>query len=49
MRMIHTGIKTEYNGTVLENDEFNSTSWVWCMLENYGGNPSMDERPKRNY
>ncbi|MFQ7173668.1 MAG: alpha-N-acetylglucosaminidase TIM-barrel domain-containing protein [Thomasclavelia ramosa] len=26
--------KTEYNGTVLESDEFNSTSWVWCMLEN---------------
>ena len=38
--------KTEYNGTVLESDEFNSTSWVWCMLENYGGNPSMDGRPK---
>ncbi len=34
-----------YNGaTVLEEDEFNSTSWVWCLLENYGGNPGMDGR-----
>ena len=46
MPMIHIGIKLNINGTVLESDEFNSTSWVWCMLENYGGNPSMDGRPK---
>lgn len=36
-----------YNGaTVLDEDEFNSTSWVWCMLDNYGGNPGMDGRPE---
>ena len=29
-------------GTTLENIEFNYTPWVWCMLDNYGGNPSMD-------
>ncbi|MBO4962415.1 MAG: alpha-N-acetylglucosaminidase C-terminal domain-containing protein, partial [Clostridia bacterium] len=29
-------------GTTLDNIEFNGTPWVWCMLENYGGNPSMD-------
>ena len=34
-----------HNGaTVLDDDEFNSTSWVWCLLENYGGNPGMDGR-----
>ena len=34
-----------HNGaTVLDEDEFNSTSWVWCLLENYGGNPGMDGR-----
>ena len=33
---------TAYGDTVLESAEFNSTDWVWCMLENYGGNPSMD-------
>ena len=38
--------KTEYMGTKLDSTEFNETSWVWCMLENYGGNPSMDGRPQ---
>ena len=33
---------TAYGDTVLESAEFNGTDWVWCMLENYGGNPSMD-------
>lgn len=23
-------------------DEFMGTDWIWCMLKNYGGNPSMD-------
>lgn len=31
-----------YGSTTVDEDEFNGTSWVWCMLENYGGNPSMD-------
>ncbi len=29
-------------GMVIDEIEFNSTPWVWCSLENYGGNPSMD-------
>ena len=33
---------TSYGSTKLDADEFNGTDWVWCMLENYGGNPSMD-------
>ena len=33
---------TAYGDTILESAEFNGTDWVWCMLENYGGNPSMD-------
>ena len=38
---------TEYRSTKLDADEFNNTSWVWCMLDNYGGNPGMDGRPKQ--
>ncbi|MFQ8704957.1 MAG: alpha-N-acetylglucosaminidase TIM-barrel domain-containing protein [Thomasclavelia sp.] len=34
--------KTNYGSTNLDAPEFNGTDWVWCMLENYGGNPSMD-------
>ena len=34
--------KTSYGSTELDAPEFNGTDWVWCMLENYGGNPSMD-------
>lgn len=33
---------TAYGNTTLDAKEFNGTDWVWCMLENYGGNPSMD-------
>ncbi len=29
-------------GMTIDEIEFNSTPWVWCVLENYGGNPSMD-------
>lgn len=29
-------------GMTIDDVEFNGTPWVWCMLENYGGNPSMD-------
>lgn len=34
--------KTSYGSTTLDAPEFDGTDWVWCMLENYGGNPSMD-------
>ncbi len=33
---------TSYGSTKLDAVEFNGTDWVWCMLENYGGNPAMD-------
>lgn len=33
-----------YGGTTLDSLEFNGTDWVWCLLKNYGGNPSMDGR-----
>lgn len=33
---------TSYGSTTLDAEEFNGTDWVWCMLKNYGGNPSMD-------
>ena len=33
---------TSYGGTNLDKKEFNGTDWVWCLLKNYGGNPSMD-------
>ncbi len=39
--------RTEYGedgegGMVIDEIEFNSTPWVWCALENYGGVSSMD-------
>lgn len=38
---------TSYGSTTLDDVEFNGTDWVWCMLENYGGNPSMDGQLKK--
>lgn len=35
---------TSYGGTTLDSKEFDGTDWVWCLLKNYGGNPSMDGR-----
>ena len=35
---------TSYGGTTLDAVEFDGTDWVWCLLKNYGGNPSMDGR-----
>ena len=35
---------TTYGGTTLDSVEFDGTDWVWCLLKNYGGNPSMDGR-----
>lgn len=34
--------KTEYYDTRLEDTEFNHTAWVWALLGNFGGNPSMN-------
>ena len=34
--------KTTYGSTTLDAKEFNGTDWVCCLLDNYGGNPSMD-------
>ena len=33
---------THYGSTHLDAKEFNGTDWVCCLLDNYGGNPSMD-------
>jgi LPXTG-motif cell wall-anchored protein len=33
--------KTSYGSTKLDAVEFNGTSWVWGLLANFGGNPSM--------
>ena len=33
--------KTSYGSTTLDSKEFNNTSWAWCLLANFGGNPSM--------
>jgi len=33
--------KTSYDSTRLDAVEFNGTSWVWGLLANFGGNPSM--------
>lgn len=33
--------KTSYGNTKLDKVEFNGTSWVWGLLANFGGNPSM--------
>ncbi len=33
--------KLKYDNTTLESLEFNGTNWAWCLLANFGGNPSM--------
>ena len=33
--------KLKYDNTTLESTEFNGTDWAWCLLANFGGNPSM--------
>lgn len=33
--------KTTYDNTTLNATEFNGTNWAWCLLANFGGNPSM--------
>lgn len=33
--------KQSYGSTTLDAPEFNGTSWAWCLLANFGGNPSM--------
>lgn len=33
--------KLKYDNTTLEFTEFNGTDWAWCLLANFGGNPSM--------
>ena len=39
--------KLKYGNTVVDSDEFNGTDWVCCLLDNYGGNPSMDGNLQR--
>ncbi len=33
--------RTSYGSTKLDDTEFNKTPWAWCLLSNFGGNPSM--------
>lgn len=33
--------KLTYGSTTLDATEFNGTNWAWCLLANFGGNPSM--------
>ncbi|MCD8042507.1 MAG: alpha-N-acetylglucosaminidase C-terminal domain-containing protein [Tannerellaceae bacterium] len=33
--------KLKYDDTTLDGLEFNGTDWAWCLLANFGGNPSM--------
>jgi hypothetical protein len=33
--------RTSYGSTRLDSTEFNNTKWVWGLLGNFGGNPSM--------
>lgn len=33
--------KLKYDRTTLDSLEFNGTNWAWCLLGNFGGNPSM--------
>lgn len=33
--------RTSYDSTRLDSVEFNGTNWVWGLLANFGGNPSM--------
>lgn len=33
--------KLKYDNTTLDAVEFNGTNWAWCLLANFGGNPSM--------
>lgn len=32
----------KYGDTTLDSLEFNGTNWAWCLLGNFGGNPSMN-------
>lgn len=34
--------KLKYDNTTLDSLEFNGTNWAWCLLGNFGGNPSMN-------
>ena len=34
--------KTNYTSPNLETTEFNNTNWAWCLLGNFGGNPTMN-------
>lgn len=34
--------KTKYGSTTLDAKEFNGTDWAWCLLGNFGGNPTMN-------
>ena len=34
--------KTNYTNPSLDTTEFNNTSWAWCLLGNFGGNPTMN-------
>lgn len=34
--------KLTYDNTTLDSLEFNGTNWAWCLLGNFGGNPSMN-------
>ena len=34
--------KKKYYDTTLDDIEFNNTKWVWALLANFGGNPSMN-------
>jgi hypothetical protein len=33
--------KLKYGSTTLDAPEFNGANWAWCLLANFGGNPSM--------
>lgn len=33
--------RRKYGSTTLDAEEFNNTPWVWGLLSNFGGNPSM--------
>ncbi|MDQ0362310.1 alpha-N-acetylglucosaminidase TIM-barrel domain-containing protein [Breznakia pachnodae] len=34
--------RTKYGSTTLDSKEFNGTDWAWCLLGNFGGNPTMN-------
>ena len=39
--------RTNYTSPHLESEEFNGTSWAWCLLGNFGGNPTMNGQIER--